>query len=244
MDKAEEEIVLFDIPTRPPRKCWSYNPWRARMLLSYKGLKYRTEWLEYPEIRKRLENHVPPNPSEPLYTLPAILLPNGTYTMTNTSILHQINTLHPSPPLPYETPALALLFGHLEPFMDSFRAIYLPAVARNLLSETSAEYFRRNRSDSVGMSLEELEGTRGGERAYGEMEVHLRGVTALLGEDESGPFFGGTEVAYVDFVWVGLLVFVKKLGDGVFEEVMRRSGKEEVHGRLLDAFGKWTERED
>lgn len=68
---ASEQIVLFDLASRPPRSTWSLNPWKsdtppldqntqadkltARLLLNYKGLNYRTEWLEYPEIQPRLQ---------------------------------------------------------------------------------------------------------------------------------------------------------------------------------------------
>ncbi|KAH7153819.1 hypothetical protein DER46DRAFT_611994 [Fusarium sp. MPI-SDFR-AT-0072] len=51
---SENEITFFDIPSRSPQVCWSMNTWRTRLLLNYKGLDYKTEWLEYPEIKERL----------------------------------------------------------------------------------------------------------------------------------------------------------------------------------------------
>lgn len=64
-DKAmsSDAITLFDIPTKPPQVCWSMNIWRskafpaklwywsgylrpaARLLLNFKGLDYKTEWV-------------------------------------------------------------------------------------------------------------------------------------------------------------------------------------------------------
>ena len=69
------EIILFDLPSRAG-KAWSLNPWKsklllpfksgdpamtmtdptltpflARLALNYKGLPYRTEWIEYPDLR-------------------------------------------------------------------------------------------------------------------------------------------------------------------------------------------------
>jgi len=88
---ASDQIVLFDLASRPPRSTWSLNPWKsnsparldhrqepvqdeltrsyhvARLLLNYKGLNYRTEWLEYPEIAPRLRDQSAcPSPPLPL----------------------------------------------------------------------------------------------------------------------------------------------------------------------------------
>lgn len=60
MSDKQEQIVLYDLASKPPQKCWSLNPWKsmfcssvrgsvwssiARFLLNYKGLDYRTEWV-------------------------------------------------------------------------------------------------------------------------------------------------------------------------------------------------------
>ena len=41
-----DEIVLYDLKNKH-NKCWSLNPWKTRLILNLKGLKYRTEWIEY-----------------------------------------------------------------------------------------------------------------------------------------------------------------------------------------------------
>jgi hypothetical protein len=60
------------------------------------------------------------------------------------------------------------------------------------------------------------------------MEPHLKKIAALLGEDESGPFFGESEIVYVDLVLGGTVGFYKEGWGEVLEEVMRLSGREEV----------------
>ena len=63
---AEEHIILFDIPSKEPRRAWSFNVWRGersdktngnpatiaylapqtvRLLLNYKKIPYKTEWV-------------------------------------------------------------------------------------------------------------------------------------------------------------------------------------------------------
>lgn len=71
----QDEITLFDLPSRPPGGCWSLNPWKseqqqqpiqqverpdtdcvsARMALNYKGLAYKTIWVEYPDVQPLLK---------------------------------------------------------------------------------------------------------------------------------------------------------------------------------------------
>ncbi|KAI0014877.1 hypothetical protein F4780DRAFT_151175 [Xylariomycetidae sp. FL0641] len=54
---ATDEIVLFDLASKPPCRTWSYNPWKARFVINFKGLKYKTEWLQYPDLKPRLAAH-------------------------------------------------------------------------------------------------------------------------------------------------------------------------------------------
>lgn len=50
-----EQVVLYDLPSREPCKCWSLNPWKTRLLLNFKGIDYMTEWTEYPDLQPKLE---------------------------------------------------------------------------------------------------------------------------------------------------------------------------------------------
>ncbi|KAH6911358.1 hypothetical protein BKA70DRAFT_1264076 [Coprinopsis sp. MPI-PUGE-AT-0042] len=72
-------ITLFDLPSNAPNKVWSPNTWKTRFCLNYKGLPYKTEWVEFPDIRALYEkfnvpaNARPDGSPEPFYSLPAIL---------------------------------------------------------------------------------------------------------------------------------------------------------------------------
>jgi len=95
-----QPIVLYDFDgNASPHKAWNPNTWKARycfilpyaphgvyilsrLALNMKGVKYVTEWLEYPDVEpvtKKLG--VPPNGKRPdgsdLYTLPVIVDPNA-----------------------------------------------------------------------------------------------------------------------------------------------------------------------
>ena len=91
-------IVFYDIPSSLPHKAWSPNTWKTRYasssshsilrallhppvvryLLNIKGIPYRTQWIEYPDIADHVKSlGVPPTEPGTLtpYTLPAIYDP-------------------------------------------------------------------------------------------------------------------------------------------------------------------------
>ena len=64
--------------------------------------------------------------------------------------------------------------------------------------------------------MEKFKLIKGGEVAWEGIIDRLRKVTELLGEREGeGLFFRGREVAHVDFLWVGILIFVRALREDV-----------------------------
>ncbi|KAI0475254.1 hypothetical protein GGR56DRAFT_645258 [Xylariaceae sp. FL0804] len=76
-DQHKEPIVFYDIASREPRTTFAANPWKTRLAFNLKGVAYRTEWVEMPDItavRERLG--VPANRTlpdgTPYQTLPAI----------------------------------------------------------------------------------------------------------------------------------------------------------------------------
>ncbi|KAK3299839.1 uncharacterized protein B0H64DRAFT_447791 [Chaetomium fimeti] len=240
-----EQIVLFDIPSRE-RSCWSLNPWKTRMLLNYKGLDYRTEWLEYPEVKPALEPHVPPNPTGIPYTVPTIRQPSGSYIMESRAIANTLETLHPSPPLHLDAPVLAELEALMQRMMGQLGAEMLLRVPQRVLGPASVPFWMEDRKAWVGgVELEAYAAGVDRGKMWEEAEVVLREATGLLkkgGKEAEGPFFLGREVSYADFVWGGFLVFVKAQGEDFFEELLRRTGDAEAHRRLLEAVGPWMKR--
>ena len=72
---SNNEIILYDLPSKDPCKSWSLNPWKTRLVLNYKGLPYKTEWTEYPDLASKFSSlGVPKNTAEgvPPYTSPCV----------------------------------------------------------------------------------------------------------------------------------------------------------------------------
>ncbi|KAK4234981.1 hypothetical protein C8A03DRAFT_37196 [Achaetomium macrosporum] len=240
---ASEQIVFFDLPSKPPNSCWSLNPWKTRLLLNYKGLDYRTEWLEYPELKGRFEKYVPAQEGTMPYTIPTILLPSGEYVMDSKKIALRLESLYPSPPLRLDAPALAKLEEIMaKRFFPPMRPIVLDRVPKRILNDASIPYWIRTRSEMVGMPLEQFCAQHSHEECLAKAEPAIKEVTALL-EENGGPFFLGKEVSYVDFVWAGNLFFWKRNGEDVFEELLKRSGNAEAHRKLLEGVAPWAKRD-
>ncbi|KAL6897217.1 hypothetical protein GGI43DRAFT_111549 [Trichoderma evansii] len=235
--------TLFDIPTKAPRVCWSMNTWRSRLLLNYKGLDYKTEWVEYPNIKPRLNQHVSPNEQGAQFTVPTIQMPDGSYVMDSYKIADIIEEKYPVPKLALNTPMQLRFRDSMIPFMTKLHPIYIPGVAAQLLGEESLEYFLTTRQEDVGMPLDEMKKQHGPE-AFDRCEPFAHEITALLNESSSGPYFLGDTVSYTDFMWAGILLFFKRLGTEEYQEVLRVTGDAEAHTRFLDALSPWTEKDD
>ncbi|KAK9481635.1 hypothetical protein V1527DRAFT_448535 [Lipomyces starkeyi] len=239
---VDEQITLLDIPSKDPCSGWLRHSLKTRLLLNYKGLDYKTEWTEYPDIKPKVEPHLPPNEKGPQYTIPTIKL-NGTWIMDSAKIAHAVDALYPNPPLQINSPYQAKVDDLTIKITQPIVPIIYTRVPVNILNEVSAEYWYATRRQRLRMSVQEFEGKHGGQAAYLDAESHLKEITALLKEKE-GPFFMGSEVSYADFTWVAVLTFLKRVDEGIFAEVIKRTGDVAVHNSLLDACAPWLKRTD
>jgi len=245
---SSDQIVFFDLASKPPNSTWSFNPWKTRLLLNYKGLDYRTEWLEFPAIKPRLENLVAPHEKEPgaiaQYTVPAITLPNGTTVMDSDKIARIIAERYPSPALPVDTPRLEKVQGLVQHLMGDdlvgFLAVYIP---ERMLNEASVHYWHVQRPKDFGMPLRELYRAKGGLAVWTTTaRTTMRTITGMLNENSEGPLFEGKDLTYADFVWAGALLFLKRFGDDVWERTLGATGDAKATEEFLGALRPWTER--
>ena len=79
----------------------------ARLLLNYKELPYKTEWIDLVDIAPTLESYgIKPNPPQTMgasvgtrYTLPAVQLPDKSFVMDSVSIAIELESRYPEPSL-------------------------------------------------------------------------------------------------------------------------------------------------
>ncbi|KKA28240.1 hypothetical protein TD95_002432 [Thielaviopsis punctulata] len=241
------KVTLFDLNSRPPRKTWSPNPWKTRLILNYKGIDYETEFLEYPEVKPRLEAHLPPGNDPhypaPTYTIPTVKFPDGTYLMDSRVIATELEKRYPSRSLHLDSPYLPRLEALVSVLMSALCPVFIPTVPQAFLNDVSREYWERTRSAMFGMPCAELGRTKGGDAMWAAVAPDMQKVTALLQETD-GVFFAGGEPGYADFVWVAFLLFFKGMGDDIWRNLMKAAGDEEPHLKLLEACKEWTARDD
>ncbi|KAL5611667.1 hypothetical protein BROUX41_000753 [Berkeleyomyces rouxiae] len=243
-----EKLIFFDLPTKAPQKGWSLNPWRTRLILNYKGIDYGTEWVEYPDIKSRLEGHVTPFTGppylEPTYTIPAVKFPDGSYMIDSLQIADEIERRYPSHPLQLDAPVLSRLKPLVDQICGALMPIFIPAIPQVYLGPESVDYWNRTRTQICGgVTPTELGKAHGGAKAWAAAAPHIASVTELFKETD-GPFFLGAQVSYADFVWVSLLIFFKGLGDEEWRELLKASGDAGPHERILEACKEWTARDD
>ncbi|KAI1313977.1 putative glutathione S-transferase [Xylaria venustula] len=241
---AASKIVFYDLPSKEPNHAWSLNTWRTRLVLNYKGLDYETKWLEYPEIKPELQPHFPDKEE---FTVPTIKLPDGTYIMDSKLIVAELEKRYPSPSLliNLDSPLYKRYIEQLAPlFNDALRPIYILGVPTRLLKEVNHDYWHESRAEWCGMPLEQYVRENSAEDAYKAAAPYMRSISALLRENDTGPFFLGDTVSYIDFVHAGFLLMFRQLVDDIFQPLLEASGDPEPHLKLLEALKPWTERDD
>lgn len=174
-----------------------------------------------------------------------MILPDGRYIMDSAKIAEEIEKLYPEPSIHLGTPQQDKYLAKLEPCTSALRPIYVPWVCKRLLNEVNYPYWRRTREAGLdGLSLEEFETQHGGQKAYDAAAPHLRELSALLRENDRGPFFLGDVVSYTDLVHASFLLMMRRLGEDVWKGILHATGDAEVHLQLLEALGPFIERDD
>ncbi|KAF5137836.1 Glutathione S-transferase-like protein ustS [Metarhizium anisopliae] len=238
------QITLLDLPSKEPCSSWSLNPWKTRMLLNFKGLDYKTEWTEYEDIKPKVQPHLPPNESGTPYTIPTVILPDNTWIMDSRKIANHMEKSHPQPSVHLDSPILPKVEQLTSDVFYHLLAVCVARIPVNLLNSHSADYWYTTRGEAVGMPVGEFKKKYGGEVAYSGAEPFLQKITALLRDNDAGPFFMGSTVSYADFVWVSALVFFKRVDEDIYRQVLQRTGDKSVHVKLVEACEPWLQRDN
>ncbi|KAF8854070.1 putative glutathione S-transferase [Acephala macrosclerotiorum] len=235
------QLILYDLPSKDPRQCWSYNPWKTRLVLNYKNLDYKTVWTEYPDIEATLKDHVPPNPEgQTPYTIPAMQFSDGTYIMDSKAIATRLEKDHPTPSLHLDSPILEDLARIGNNIMMPLQGIRMLGVYENVLPPRSKEYFGRTREARVGKPLLQLKKETDVEEAWMEALPGIKALGEML-KKNGGPFVEGDTPTYADFVIVGWLQFLKVIGEDLYQRLVK---VDPAIGNLYDASRPWLERND
>ena len=210
------------------------------MALNFKGIEYRTEWLEYPDVAPTLAGlGVPAKDESPSHTIPTAQFDGQTIIMDSKAIAQELERRHPSPSLHLDSPLLSqledtLLFEVARPSAG----IWMPLVPRNLLNPRSAEYFYETRAPRVG-PLDQFEKEKGGETGWSAAKAGFDKLADLLKQNR-GPFVLGETPSYGDFVVVSYFYFLKRVDVQIFERAL---AQDESFPQLYRACEKWLQKD-
>merc|ERR1712072_206697 len=161
-DMSESEIVLFDLPSQEPNRCWSLNPWKSRIALNFKGLNYRTEWIEYPDIAPKFKAlGIPPNPKDVNpnfeYSIPAMRISGGDYIMDSFAIAKALDQLKPQPSLHLDNGYVERAQAALGKTLMPLRFVAMPRVPPMLLTDKSQGFLRTPGKRALGSHFRKLQ---------------------------------------------------------------------------------------
>ncbi|KAF8492275.1 hypothetical protein BU17DRAFT_102988 [Hysterangium stoloniferum] len=221
-------ITLYDAASRPDSyRGWNPLPARIRYCLNFKGLSFKTVWLEYPDIESTLRS-VGASPTmkwpdgRPCYTVPVIrddshLTDNGEPTVVSDSwaIAKYLDESYPDTGsarlLPDGTMALQMLsqaYIHNTLYLGCLARILAPHPMQ-LLSETSQKYYRETREMIFSTSLEDLcpRGSVQWKEGWSNTQQIFDTIATFLDQNGSRDeiLFMGVRPSYVDFVLVSFL---------------------------------------
>ncbi|GLB43549.1 putative glutathione S-transferase, N-terminal domain [Lyophyllum shimeji] len=211
-------ISFYDIPSKTG-KPWSGNTWKARYALNYKGIPYKTVWVEYPDIEAAAKQ-IGAAPTgkrpdgTPLYTCPMIHDPStNTAVSESLAIAEYLDRQYPDTPrlLPPGTTALQHAFMTVfQPLGGPALQFALPATHR-YLTPASEGYFRFHREKAFGKIMETWTPT-GPERdvEWAKVKASFNTLDGWLQAGKAdGPFFGGKIPCFSDFAVGARLIWYK-----------------------------------
>lgn len=223
-----------------------------RFALNYKGLKYRTEWVEFPDIAAVCKQigASPTRPKEdgitPHYTLPVIQdLSTGAIISGSTNISEYLDRTYSDTPLLFPPGTRSLT----EAFHAALRAANGPSLYKLVivpqvlyLNPRSHDYYRETREATYGKRLEEIcpEG-EASEANWKQLEAGLAKISGWLKAAGDKPFFGGDAPIHADFILVAALTWARKVWGEASKDWQRVKELDEGWwARYLQSFEKYT----
>lgn len=215
-----------------------------RFALNIKGIPYRTEWVEYPDIAQLYEKHgIAPlyknDDGSPLCTLPVIYDPSTNKVIPeSTEIVKYLDMAYPNTPPLFPRGTLAFHATFRVAMGRVHRAVF-PIVCCAVcccLNERSQVYFRKTREIENG-KLEEIRG----EKEWEDVEAAFNELAGWLGNNGEGKdeLVMGEGLCFADVHIVSTLMWAKvSLGENSEEWARFCSWNNGKWKRMVDNLAK------
>ncbi|KAG8710239.1 hypothetical protein FRC11_004717 [Ceratobasidium sp. 423] len=237
----ENPIVFYDLADANGTY-WSFNTYKTRLSLNFKGIPYRVEYVSFPDIESRMAELgvTPISDTFPRYTLPVIADPSSdphgapTYVSDSFNIAMYLDEHYPTRPIfPSGTRATQNLLINTH-FMKIIYTLLIPLIAPslpNILDTRSIEYF----ADTRGIFLIPLPEE---EQAIKWKATHEAfGGLAKSIKVGGGMWMGGDHPTFVDFVIGSFFYLVERLEGSESERLKEMCAWEDgMWGRYWDGI--------
>ncbi|EAU86423.1 hypothetical protein CC1G_05417 [Coprinopsis cinerea okayama7 len=228
-------ITLYDIPTTTAIKATSGNVWKARFSLNYKGLPFKTEWIEIPDIESavyRKHNLSAPTTrpdGSPKYTLPVIYDSSTDKAIADSfEIAKYLDATYPDTPKVFpdtkdgaeagwnkQEVMINTIMGHIFPIFPYYCRELLekanPPTREYLnvvVAKDLAAFLKVQKIDELNYTPEQnAEGVEKLKEALGHLDEKFGG------KGEFG-WFLGDKISFADFELGGLLLAMKNVWPG------------------------------
>ncbi|KAH7890789.1 hypothetical protein F5I97DRAFT_1798953 [Phlebopus sp. FC_14] len=211
-------IIFYDIPSQMAGNAWSPNTWKTRYALNIKGIPYKTEWVEYPDIAQVAKKiGAPPtgtsSDGSPSYTLPIIQDPNTGKVISDSFLIAEyLDETYPGGNVLFPPGTKPLMQALEHGVVGAIESLFLFQLALTCpqLNPPSEKYFRSTREAAYGMKIEEFspEGAKR-EADWAKAKEGLTAVDRWLSKNGGGKYVMGDSVSYADGILAGWLIWIK-----------------------------------
>ncbi|GLB38801.1 putative glutathione S-transferase, N-terminal domain [Lyophyllum shimeji] len=239
-------IVLYDIPSTAPGVAWSPNVWKTRYSLNYKGILYRTEWVEYPDIEATCKRIGAPYTEKredgtPLYTLPAIHDPSTGVSLADSVLIAEyLDATYPDTPKLLPPGSRTIQHAFLAAYRLMLPALWQFALPGTLpiLNPPSEAYFRRTKFGPMIPNVAPTGDLR--QEQWAKLKDDFGLLAGWLDKGEAdGPYILGDSASFLDFAVAGYIIWLRIIwGEGSMEW----SDIKRWHNGRWDAFLKRLEK--
>lgn len=245
---ASNPLVFYDIASGPPPTCFAPNPWKARYALNLKGVPYRTEWVEFPDVtavRKRLgaaPNRTHADGSD-FYTLPVLQDPStGDVVGDSFDIAVYLDEKYPVGPALFPKGSSRGLNAAFNTQVDAIFTQHVILCVHGIpFNPASIDAAKATFLGRAGLTDWEQLTVKGEARAK-TVESLKSGLEALVRayKQADGPYLEGETVSYADIIVGGWLAFFKATVHAEEWEQIR-TWHDGLWGQLHQALEKYAE---
>ncbi|KAI7857628.1 hypothetical protein BDC45DRAFT_500269 [Circinella umbellata] len=227
------DIILYDVELTTPNEIWSPNTCKTRFALNYKGIPYKTVWLKFPEIGKKIPEITK---NEACHTVPIIIdVRNGNKVVHESwKIANYLEEAYPDTPSLFHGNIGAHFFIHEYCTRRLLPKIFKLSVLK--VAEKAGEHqqwFIQTREKAFKTSLDKF---------VGDQSIHAKAITENLVAPgrvlKHYPYLTGTQVGWADICLASYITFLRVMRPDQFQALIVNDKKAGTD------FVEWLKRMD